>query len=254
MANTLKLRFSSIKDFFSSKSDYLSYEMEAPYTDTYKVSFKKLKSVVIYNEKGIQILLANKDFEIDLTQGQNIRVVLYKGSSDIAELKVMALNHKAVLPYDPYNPINTRKLRTHGDDSVDPLTPVKLDVRKRDDGKGLYINCNNPEKLTDNDIGKALSRVNISNKKVFFTFEHNNLDKPFYYGYQVKNTGKEDLYITIWVINLTEKVVGLVKENGQIFIMLTSDMTQQIGLINKRKHLLTTLIFQMNIKLLKINL
>ena len=35
MANTLKLRFSSIKDFFSSKSDYLSYEMEAPYTDTY---------------------------------------------------------------------------------------------------------------------------------------------------------------------------------------------------------------------------
>lgn len=197
MANTLKLRFSSIKDFFSSKSDYLSYEMEAPYTDTYKVSFKKLKSVVIYNEKGIQILLANEDFEIDLTQGQIIKVVLYKGSSDIAELKVMALNHKAVLPYDPYNPVNTRKLRTHGDNSVDPLTPVKLNVKKRDDGNGLYINCNNPEKLTENDIGKALSRVNISNKKVFFTFEHNNFDKPFYYGYQVKNVGEKDLYITV---------------------------------------------------------
>ena len=65
MANTLKLRFSSIKDFFSSKSDYLSYEMEAPYTDTYKVSFKKLKSVVIYNEKGIQILIViNKEKNI----------------------------------------------------------------------------------------------------------------------------------------------------------------------------------------------
>ena len=170
MANTLKLRFSSIKDFFSNKSDYLSYEMEAPYTDTYKVSFKKLKSVVIYNEKGIQILLANKDFEIDLTQGQIIKVVLYKGSSDIAELKVMALNHKAVLPYDPYNPVNTRKLRTHGDNSVDPLTPVKLNVKKRDDGNGLYINCNNPEKLTENDIGKALSRVNITSFVEIYLF------------------------------------------------------------------------------------
>ena len=197
MSNKLNLRFSSIKDYFSGKNKTLQYVMEAPYTDTYKVSFKKLNSVVIYNENNIELVRATKDFEINLEKGQIVKVELIKENSDIAEIKVMALDHKAVLPYDPIDMVNTRKLRTHGDKSSDPLKPVKIEVTKRDDGNGLYINCNNPEKLTDHDIGKALSRVDVSNKKVFFTFEHNNLDKPFYYGYQVKNTGDSDLYITV---------------------------------------------------------
>ena len=134
---------------------------------------------------------------VNLLKNQKVTVILNKENSEHADIKVTALAHKAVMPYEPYNQVNTRKLKTHGDNNVDPLKPAEIAAIKRNDGNGLYINCNNPEKLTENDIGKALSRVDVSNKKVFFTFEHNNFDKPFYYGYQVKNTGKEDLYITV---------------------------------------------------------
>ena len=195
--NTLKLRFSSIKDFFNSKTTSLSYHMEAPYTDTYKVTFKKLASVVILDENGNELINSKNDFTIDLTKGQMVTVILNKDNSNQANIKVVALHHKSVMPYEPYNQVNTRKLRTHGDNNVDPLKPAVIKAIKRDDGNGLYINCNNPEKLTEPDIGKALSRVDISNKKVFFSFEHNNLDVPFYYGYQVKNTSNEDIYVTV---------------------------------------------------------
>lgn len=197
MLNKLDLRFSSIKDFFSSKDNKLNYVMKVPYTDTFRVTFTKLAKVVILDENDKVLIESDKSFEIDLTKNQIVKVVLHKGTSSICEIKVMALHNRAVLPYEPYNQINTRTLRTKGNDSVDPLKPAEIKCVKRDDGNGLYINCNNPEKLTKNDIGKALSRVNISNKKVFFTFEHNNLDEPFYYGYQVKNTGNEDIYVTI---------------------------------------------------------
>ncbi len=197
MTNKLELRFSSIKDFFTEKNTVLNYTMKVPYTDTYRVTFTKMASVAIFDENNHLLIEAKESFEYDLKENQIIKVVLHKDTSNVCDLKVMALHHKAVMPYEPYQQINTRKLRTHGDNTKDPLVPSQIESIKRDDGLGLYINCNNPEKLTKNDIGKALSRVNISNKKVFFTFEHNNLDEPFYYGYQVKNTGKEDLYITV---------------------------------------------------------
>ena len=193
----LKLRFSSIKDFFTKNSTLLTYTMYAPYKDTYNVTFNKLKKVVLLDQNDNVLIDSNDDFQIDLDKNQMVKVVLYKNESEQANIKVVALHHKSVLPYEPYNQVNTRKLRTHGDSTIDPLTPAEIKAIKRDDGNGLYINCNNPEKLTEPDIGKALSRVNISDKKVFFTFEHNNLDKPFYYGYQVKNTGQEDIYVTI---------------------------------------------------------
>ena len=197
MENTLKLRFSSIKDFFKAKESSLTYVMYAPYEDTYEVKFKRLKSVVLLDENNNTLVEATSDFKVNLLKNQKVTVILNKDNSEHADIKVTALAHKAVMPYEPYNQVNTRKLKTHGDNNVDPLKPAEIAAIKRNDGNGLYINCNNPEKLTENDIGKALSRVDVSNKKVFFTFEHNNFDKPFYYGYQVKNTGKEDLYITV---------------------------------------------------------
>ncbi|MCI5745001.1 MAG: hypothetical protein MR270_01810 [Erysipelotrichaceae bacterium] len=195
--NNQAIRFSSIKDFFDKKNEILLYKMVVPYTDTYLVSFKKLKKVEILDENNQVIISSNDSFKIDLVKNQIVIVKLYKDSSIHADIKVTSLSFKAVAPYEPINVVNTKKFKTHGDNLKDPLQEVEISATKRDDKKGIYINCNNPEKLTSDDIGKALSRVDITNKKVFFTFEHNNLDTPFYYGYQVKNTGKEDLYITM---------------------------------------------------------
>lgn len=197
MLTNSDLRFSSVRDFFSSSKETMCYLMKVPYTDTYAISFKKVAKVAIYDESDHLLHEDTNKFTLDLVKDQMVKLVVFKQDSKNIMVDIIALHHKAVMPYEPYNMVNTRKLRIHGDNSVDPLKPAKIEVIKRNDGNGLYINCNNPEKLTENDIGKALSRVDISNLKVFFTFEHNNFDKPFYYGYQVKNTGKDDLYVTV---------------------------------------------------------
>ncbi len=197
MLNKNDLRLSSIRDFFNTKNQSLSYLMKVPYDDTYAISFKKLSKVAIFDENNNLLIEETNSFKITLKKNQLITMIAYKGTSKNVIIDITALHNKAILPYEPYNQVNTRKLKTHGDNSVDPLKPAVIKAIKRNDGNGLYINCNNPEKLTEKDMGKALSRVDISNLKVFFTFEHNNFDKPFYYGYQVKNTGNEDLYVTV---------------------------------------------------------
>ena len=133
MENTLKLRFSSIKDFFKAKESSLTYVMYAPYEDTYEVKFKRLKSVVLLDENNNTLVEATSDFKVNLLKNQKVTVILNKDNSEHADIKVTALAHKAVMPYEPYNQVNTRKLKTHGDNNVDPLKPAEIAAIKRND-------------------------------------------------------------------------------------------------------------------------
>ncbi len=191
------VRFSSMKDFFKKNQEQIEYVMKVPYSDTYQVAFKNLKKVEIRNEKNELLKEANQTFTIDLMKDEKIVLIVYKNTSLRINVSVKAMHHKAILPYEPLAMVNVKTLNKKEGKTLDPLKPERINAIKRDDGNGLYINCNNPEKLTSEDMGKALSRVDISNKRVFFTFEHNNYNEPFYYGYQVKNTSKEDVYITV---------------------------------------------------------
>lgn len=191
------VRFSSMKDFFKKNQEQIEYVMKVPYSDTYQVAFKNLKKVEILNEKNELLKEANQTFTIDLMKDEKIVLIVYKNTSLRINVSVKAMHHKAILPYEPLAMVNVKTLNKKEGKTLDPLKPARINAIKRDDGNGLYINCNNPEKLTSEDMGKALSRVDISNKRVFFTFEHNNYNEPFYYGYQVKNTSKEDVYITV---------------------------------------------------------
>ena len=191
------MRFSSIKDFFTKKFDFTEYIMKVPYTDTYEVKFKGLKKVEIRNAIHKVIKSSTSSFTIDLKKGDSIFLSIFRGKTNKINIKVTPLHNKATMPYEPLEMVNVSSLNKNAKRDVDPLKPAIIQATKRSDYDGLYINCNNPEKLTADDMGKALSRVDISYKKVFFTFEHNNYDQPFYYGYQVKNTSNEAIYVTV---------------------------------------------------------
>ena len=70
-------------------------------------------------------------------------------------------------------------LSTQSDSTNDPLKPFEVKYTKRNDGRGLYVNSNNPEKITTNEFDTCLTRQEVTDKDVFFTFEHNNANNSF---------------------------------------------------------------------------
>ena len=196
------IRFSS----FETKSDNgLTYKlkMEVPANDTYLIKLNENVCLYqLFDEKGLEILSleTNETKKIHLLKSSIIYVVITAKQENVSiKVSIKLTENESVLPYDPINVEDKAKyesLMDSKENDKNVLKSAKINYVKRPGG--LYINCNNPEKLTEIDLEKALSRVDISNKEVFFTFEHNNYaDGAFYYGYQVLNTGKEDIYVTV---------------------------------------------------------
>ena len=196
------IRFSS----FETKSDNgLTYKlkMEVPADDTYLIKLNENVCLYqLFDEKGLEILSleTNETKKIHLLKSSIIYVVITAKQENVSiKVSIKLTENESVLPYDPINVEDKAKyesLMDSKENGKNVLKSAKINYVKRPGG--LYINCNNPEKLTEIDLEKALSRVDISNKEVFFTFEHNNYaDGAFYYGYQVLNTGKEDIYVTV---------------------------------------------------------
>ena len=82
------------------------------------------------------------------------------------------------LPFDPINIKDESEFDTSSI-ATDPLKHSEIQYQKRQ-GNYLYIYSNNPEIISDDNINKAFTRLDISNKEVFFTFEHNT--------YSIRNT------------------------------------------------------------------
>lgn len=195
--NSKNLRFSSYESGTEvSTTHYL--KQIAPYTDTYKVKSNKYTTVDIYDSNGLLITSVDHTVKqsLELNKDDIVYVVLNGVENQTIGYEVELVEHKSLLPYDPINLVNGDALLSVDKSSIDPLTSANVSYIKREGG--LYINCNNPEKLTDSCLNKALTRTNLSNKEVFFTFEHNNyITGSFYYGYQVINKGTEDIYVTV---------------------------------------------------------
>ena len=196
--NNLKnLRFSSYES--GTEASLVHYLKQiAPYDDTYKIKANKYTTVEIYDKDGKEIItvVPTSKESIDLKKNDILYVVAKGTEAQTIGYEVELVEHKSLLPYDPINLVDGDSLLAVDKSSTDPLTSANVSYIKREGG--LYINCNNPERLTDSCLNKALTRTNVSNKEVFFTFEHNNyITGSFYYGYQVINKGTEDIYVTV---------------------------------------------------------
>ena len=97
----------------------------------------------------------------------------------------------------PFQPLKTNSKYDNSYTASNPLKAAEITYNKRK-GEAIYIYCNNPEQLQNDQLNKGIIRNQFSNKEVFFTMEHNSqVKKRTFIGYQVRNIGETDLYITI---------------------------------------------------------
>ena len=187
-------RLSSIVDI-TDTSGVASYAVCAPYTDTYEIKCTKSSKLVIYDSERIiksGTTELNVELKKDVVYGLRIET---DGEEKSFKIHTKALNHEITLPYDVADVADVSNISLESSDA-DPLESAVIDYKKRDGG--TYIYSNNPELVPSDSVGDAFIRNTDLTGEVFFTFEHANYSSsPFYLGYQLKNEGDKDVYITV---------------------------------------------------------
>ena len=195
-----------IKPFESFETNDLLYmtKMKVSETNNYEITtedpiFSFYVFYALYDEDGKLIVCSQTKgnmyaFKGDIIYGVFIQI----GWLGSFKVSITPKNIKYHLPFDPINIIDESKFNTRSI-STDPLKPAEVKYKKRT-GNFIYINSNNPEIVNETDINKAFIRLDISNKEVFFTFEHNTKYMKIYKiysGFRVKNIGTKDLKVII---------------------------------------------------------
>lgn len=205
-----KVRLSSFYTGADDKKEfYVNYF--APYNDTYTFKTNSNTTLELYSAKGVEIakIAPSQTTAIKFLKDEIIHAVIKATSSSKAVAYDVTLDeNNSLFPYDPQEMIDAEALLAQNKSTEKLSTTAAIEYVKREGG--LYINCNNPEQITQQCLHKGLTRNDVSNKSVFFTFEHNNkaeyavsqINGIFYYGYQVINRGTEDVYITVKNIGL----------------------------------------------------
>ena len=182
---------------FNNTEDIIKTRMLILKTGKYEINCAQT-NIWLYNEQGQLITNFKENDKIYLLKDNLIYAqFLHLGNSEKININIKYLNEFNL----PFDPINMKKESDFDTTSVnyDPLKSSEIKYQKRQ-GDYLYINSNNPETVSVDYINKAFIRLDISNKEVFFTFEHNTKsikDRVLYSGFQVRNTGNDNLQIKI---------------------------------------------------------
>ncbi len=194
-----ELRFGSF--FSAEETGVRTAKMKAPYTDTYQVTFptKMVERVKLYDESGALLQDADKAFSIDLKEGQIVYAQFYSLTGSV-RVTVTAAHNNQIMPFEVEKAPDASSFSTvSADPSADPMKPANIEYVKRKNT--LYVYCNAPEALTEGPhvINHCITRQDVSNQSVFFTMEQQSdtIRPAVYYGYRVRNTGTEDVYVTV---------------------------------------------------------
>ena len=195
--NDEAFRLTSINDI-TNQDGTNAYKMIAPYDDNYAFKCAKASKIEVFNYQRILLKEGKTSLKVELHKGQTVYVRITYEANETFDLNMIPLINMVELPYEINSSIDIDSLDVIGDNSVNPLKPYDISYTKRDDGKGLYINCNNPEALSTQELNTSLIKQDVTDKEVFFTFEHNNIPNTlYYYGYRVTNTDDHDIYVTV---------------------------------------------------------
>lgn len=171
------------------------YTMRAEYTDTYTFSCANATAITVVSDRGTvtgttsvtKLVVAGELCEITV----QCRYALGK-----VALNVTAKDNYRRVPYEPAITVDAAAQDTVGDASADPLRAAVFEYAKRENGRYIYLN--NPEKLQPEDIGQAILRDEGLTGNVQVTWEHSNYTgRSVYLGYQLKNEGATDVYVTV---------------------------------------------------------
>lgn len=192
--NAETFRLSSISDVTGEDGTRV-YSVYAPYTDTYSLASGKTSSIII-SQNG-KVLAEGKTFlQVDLIENE-VYTLTVRTPKENAPVSVVtkALNHSITLPYEVAEPADTSAFSLNGD-GTDPLKPAEIHYQKR--SGGTYVYSNNPEAIRAEAVGKAFIRSEGLTGEVYVTFEHANYSgSPIYLGYQLKNEGENDVFVTV---------------------------------------------------------
>lgn len=192
--NTQAFRLSSLEDVTDGVGKR-TYCVTAPYTDTYTITSEDTVTIALYDgdtRLAEDVRKLNVDLEKDKIYTLHVKTA--EGETPFS-LHTEALNHLVTLPYDVETPADVTNMALESDGN-DPLVPAEIDYQKREGG--TYIYSNNPELVPPESVGTAFIRTEDLTGEVYFTFEHANYaGEPFYLGYQLKNEGDADVYVTV---------------------------------------------------------
>ena len=201
-ANLPVLPFTSVQAVQESGSS--KFKMQASWADTYHVTFssKNLARLEVYDESGTELKCATASFDLKLNEGQTVYVNAAP-VKDKVRFTVKGEDNPAPLPLELGEAPDITQFDTTGNPAVDPLEPATISYVKRKNTKYVYSNA--PETLLpEHDIiNKCVTRQDVSDQSVYFTFEHQSrelqirLGRSVYYGYRVRNTGEQDMYVTV---------------------------------------------------------
>lgn len=204
--NAQTIRLSSFNTGAADKQE-LYVKQCAPYDDTYTIKTNSNTTVEFYDLEGylIKTIKPSSRDTLELKKDEVVlSVIKATRSNNSVGYTVKLSENSSLFPYDPQPLVDADALLADSKKTAN-LTTTSADIEYKKREGGLYINCNNPEQLTKHCLHNALTRNDVSNNSVFFTFEHNNsastpssrINGSFYYGYQVINRGTEDVYITV---------------------------------------------------------
>lgn len=181
-----------------------AYCVYAPYTDTYTLSSPDTVSISLSRD-GNLLAEGSDSLTAELTKDEVYTLEIRTEQANAAfVLAAQAENHLVTLPYDIGEPVDTSSFSLESDGS-DPLIPAEVSYQKR--GGGTYIYSNNPEGIPAEMVGNAFIRTEDLTGDVYFTFEHSNHSGyDIYLGYQLKNDGDSDVYVT--VTNIGYQTIG----------------------------------------------
>ncbi len=178
----------------TDKNGVCSYTMEAELTDTYTVECDKATSVAVDAPSGKVSGKTKAEFVANAGDVVAITVKTDKPQQKVSVVTT-AKEHERRVPYLPRFTVDATTLDLTGETTAAPERTA-IAYQKREGGTYVYLN--NPEKLQPVDVGQAIQRDEGLTGDVQVTWEHSNFTNQYIYlGYQLKNEGEKDVYVTV---------------------------------------------------------
>ena len=176
----------------ADKKGVCTYQMVAELTDTYTFTCERASSITV--ETPRETVKGDNVVQAAIEKGDTVTVTVKAEASKKVQVVAQADNHLQRLPYTPQFTVDPQTLSTTP--TADTPTSTKIEYKKREGGTYVYLN--NPERLQPEDIGQAILRDEGLSGDVQVTWEHSNYTGQYItLGYQLKNDGEKDVYVTV---------------------------------------------------------
>ena len=179
----------------TNDSGKCTYTMVAEFDATYTFTCDKAINLTAETNEG-KFTAAGARLEAAVTAGDSVTVTVEteEGGEKFQVVATPDVNTQR-LPYKANFTVDPSTLDLEGDSSKAPEA-TKIEYTKREGGTYVYLN--NPEKLQAEDVGQAILRDEGLHGDVQVTWEHSNYTGQYVYlGYQLKNDGEDDAFVTV---------------------------------------------------------